>query len=616
MLSNGMIIQRDVSFPVWSGEKVSVTFLGKNYNTQNKDGKWLVMLDPVQAGGPFSMSITGEKSCFIIEDIYAGDVWLCAGQSNMELQMERLRDDYEEEWYLKTYPLIRQFKAPQESDFSCPRDEFTGGVWVTASAQTLHEFSGTAWFFAKKMYERFQVPIGLVNTAWGGTPVETWMSEEALSGYPEKKATGKQYSNAAFRETVCKKSEETVNAWYDELNSNDTGLAQEWQKKENSQWSGAQTVSLPGDFCEAGLKNFCGSVWLYREFEADGEFVKSEVKLWLGTIVDSDTVYINGVEVGNTGYRYPPRKYTVPAGLLNNGKNSIVIRVICNNGEGGVTKDKPFRIFSGLGSIELAGNWQYRIGVRTRRCPESFFIQRQPIGNYNAMIAPVLKYPLKGVIWYQGESNDPAPHEYSDLFKLMIKDWRKNNGNEELPFLFVQLPVFGKPSDNDETSSWAILREAQKEALSLPVTGMAAALDLGEWNDLHPSNKKGVGERLFTAAEKTLFKTQNTSPGPALRSCVKRKDKLFLHFDNCGSGLLSRYSGTESGGAAVPHVSVMDNGKLVRLPAIIEGTDTVSIDISSLKNPQKVLYAWADNPWDRQLFNSEGLPALPFRINI
>ncbi|MDR2596335.1 MAG: hypothetical protein LBC76_03330 [Treponema sp.] len=616
MLSNGMIIQRDVSFPVWSRKKVSVTFLGKNYYAQNKDGKWLVLLNPVQAGGPFSMSIAGEEGCVTINDIYAGDVWLCAGQSNMELQMERLRDDYYEEWQLETYPFIRQFKVPQESDFSGPRDEFTYGIWTSASAQTLHEFSGTAWFFAKKMYEKCHVPIGLVNTAWGGTPIESWMSEEALVNYPEKIAMGKQYSNAAFREAVCKKSEETVNAWHDELNSSDTGLVQGWQNTKNNHWSNAQTVSLPGDFYEAELKDFCGSVWLYREFEAGEEFAKNETKLWLGTIVDSDSVYVNGVEVGNTGYRYPPRKYTVPAGLLRKGKNSIVIRVICNNGDGGITKDKPFRIFSNFGSIELAGNWQYRIGVAARRCPEPFFIQRQPMGNYNAMIAPVLRYPLKGVIWYQGESNDSAPHEYSALFLLMINDWRKKNGNEELPFLFVQLPIFGELSDNDEMSSWAILREAQKEAMSLPSAGMAAALDLGEWNDLHPLNKKDIGERLFTAAEKALFKTQNTSPGPVLRSHEKRQEKLFLYFDNCGGGLTSRCNEANSGVKDAPHISVMDNSQLIRLPAKIEGIDTVSIDISSLKNPQKVLYAWANNPKDRQLFNSEGFPALPFRIQL
>jgi len=614
-----MIIQRDVPFPVRSRKKVSVTFLGKTYEAQYKDGEWLVMLDPARAGGPFSMNITGEEGSVTINDIYAGDVWLCAGQSNMELPMERLRDDYSEEWQLKTYPLIRQFKVPQEFDFSCPRGELTGGVWVTASAGTLHEFSGTAWFFAKRMYEKYQVPIGLVNTAWGGTPVEAWMSEEALADYPEKIASGKQYSNPAFRETVCKENEKTVNAWYDEVNARDAGLAQGWQQAENSPWSNAQTIALPGDFKEAGLNNFCGVIWLHREFDVSEELAKGEAMLWLGTIVDSDTVYINGVKAGSTAYRYPPRKYKVPSGLLRKGKNRIVIRVICNNGEGGVTRGKPFRIFSNSGSAELAGNWQYLVGAETRCCPETFFVFRQPSGNYNAMIAPVLKYPLKGVIWYQGESNDPSPHEYSALFKLMIKDWRKNSRNEELPFLFVQLPILGEPSGNDETASWAVLREAQQEALSLPATGMAAALDLGEWNDLHPLNKKDIGERLFLAAEKTVFNVPNTSPGPILRSCEKRHNKLYLRFDNCGGGLTSRCAvniGIANNGTDIPHVSVMDCGQLVRLPAVIEGIDTVSIDVSSLKDPQKVLYAWANNPMDRQLFNSEGLPVLPFKAKI
>jgi len=239
------------------------------------------------------------------------------------------------------------------------------------------------------------------------------------------------------------------------------------------------------------------------------------------------------------------------------------------------------------------------------------------MGNYNAMIAPVLKYPIKGVIWYQGESNDPNPHEYEQLFKLMINDWRKKSGREKLPFLFVQLPIWKEPSDNSESSSWAAIREAQKAALSLPATAMAAALELGEWNDLHPLDKKGVGERLYLAAEKMLFAVNNSSPGPMLRSFERRtferrQEKLFLFFDNCGSGLKLK----SSPGGEELHVSVLDGGKLVRLAAKIEGKDSVSVDISALKEPKRILYAWTENPRDRQLFNSDGLPAIPFKIEI
>ena len=609
VVSDGMIMQRGAAFPVWSREKITVTFLGKKYEAQAAEGKWLVTLDPVQAGGPFVMEVEYDGGSVKIRDIYSGDVWLCAGQSNMEMQMQRLRDDFGEEWRIKDFPLIRQFKVPQEWDFSSPREELMGGFWLSPSSETLHEFSATAWFFAKKMYEKYQkdglnVPIGLIGTAWGGTPVESWMSEEALNCFPAKIADGKQYADPAARASITGKATAAIKEWETNPAREDSGLSENWQNPETdiSAW---EEITLPGDFAAAGLTQFCGAIWLAKDFEVSASFVSHNAKIWLGTIVDADTVYVNGTEVGNTAYRYPPRKY-VPDGLIKEGKNRIVIRVICNSGDGGVTGGKPFRVFSDNETVELSGKWKYKIGARTASRPGEIFFQRYPMGNFNAMIAPVLKFPLNGVIWYQGESNDPNPREYEQLFKLMINDWRKKN-RETLPFLFVQLPIFGTPSDNKENSSWAIIREAQKAALSLPATGMAAALELGEWNDLHPINKKGVGERLYLAAEKLLFKIENSSPGPALRSFQRRQEKLFLLFDNCAGGLCA---------GEKPHVGIIAGGKLARLPAEIEGPDSVSIDISSVKEPEKVLYAWADNPRDRQLFNKDGLPALPFKIEL
>jgi sialate O-acetylesterase len=230
------------------------------------------------------------------------------------------------------------------------------------------------------------------------------------------------------------------------------------------------------------------------------------------------------------------------------------------------------------------------------------------MGLFNAMIAPVLRYPCRGVIWYQGESNDPYPHDYKALFTSLIKDWRQKKKQDDLPFLFVQLPIFGSPRENNEESSWAIIREAQRAALALPATGMAAGLDLGEWNDLHPINKKGIGERLFLAAEKTIFKQANTSPGPICRSVRVKQNRLLLGFDNYGEGLEAREQVC---------VSAVSRGNLITLPAEIESPECLSVDISSLKNkPEAVLYAWADNPRDRALYNTDGLPALPFRMDI
>jgi sialate O-acetylesterase len=340
--------------------------------------------------------------------------------------------------------------------------------------------------------------------------------------------------------------------------------------------------------------------------------VSQNAKVWLGTIVDADTVYINGVEIGNTGYRYPPRKY-VPSGLIKEGKNRIVIRVICRNGEGGITRDKPFQVFTENTTVPLSGTWKYKTGAVAPVRPQEFFFQWQPSGNYNAMIAPLIKYPVKGIIWYQGESNISRPHEYAALFQKMILDWREKNSNKNLPFLFVQLPIFGAPQDNDENDAWAIVREAQAAALSLPASGMAVALELGEWNDIHPVNKKDIGIRLFLAAEKVLAGVENTSPGPVLKTIKSdgaeiKNGKIYIYFENCGDGLTSR--------GDIIYVSIIgDNGQF-RLPAEIVGKDVISIDVSSVKNPQKILYAWAANPRDKFLFNSEGLPVIPFRIEL
>jgi len=620
MLSDGMVIQQGTAFPIrgHASSTVTVTFLGKTYQSRaGADGKWQVILDPVQAGGPFTMDIESADTKVRVKDIYSGDVWLCAGQSNMELTMQRLKDNYPEEWTQQAFPPIRQFKAPQEWDFSGPREELSGGRWTVASAETIHEFSGTAWFFAKNLYEKYHLPLGLICTAWGGTPIEAWMSREALADFPEKIAQGDQYASPAVCKEIATKNEAEIQGWEGRMIREDEGLKEKWQSPETS-LSDWDDITLPGDFASAGpgadrlLADFCGVIWLCREFEVKVDFASHEARVWLGTIVDSDTVYINGVEVGNTGYRYPPRKYCIPAGLLHEGKNRIAIRVTCVNGQGGITMDKPCRVFSEQGCVELAGTWKYRIGVKAPPRPEAFFFQRHPMGPFNTTIAPILKLPLRGVIWYQGESNDSSPDDYAVLFKAMIQDWRNKNGQQDLPFMFVQLPIFGSPAENDEAARWAIIREAQSAALSLPATGMAVGLDLGEWNDLHPLNKKEVGRRLFLAAERVVFKNKNAPASPVCRDVQLRENKLFLSFDNCGSGLAAKET---------PYVSVIADGKLLRLPAEIEGTDTLSVDISSINNnknkkPEKILYAWANNPKDRQLYNSEGLPVVPFKMDL
>jgi sialate O-acetylesterase len=618
LFSDGMILQHGVSVPI-SGESlpmamITLSFLGKTYKAQaDGNGKWLVLLDSHNPGGPYYMEISASDGSISIKDIYFGDVWLCSGQSNMELPMRRVKDDFLREWDEPINPLIRQFSVPQEWEFSGPRQVLSGGLWTKACADTLEQFSAAAWFFVRQMYKTYNHPTGIILAAWGGTPVEAWMSVGALAAFPEKIALGKKYADAAFCDSFMREKQAPLETWYKDIAAADSGLAQVWQKPETdiSAW---EEIVLPGDFSQIGIDGFCGVIWLCREFEISESFA---AKIWLGTIIDADTVYINGVEVGNTTYRYPPRKYVIPAGLMRKGKNRIVIRVVCCNGEGGVTRDKPFRIFSSGSeldsTIELSGTWKYRVGVKTESRPEEFFLQRLPTGLFNAMIAPLLNYPCRAVLWYQGESNDKNPDEYESLFISMINDWREKylsqvpSPQSPIPFLFVQLPIFGEPEDNNESDSWAIIRDAQVSALSLPMTGMAAALELGEWNDLHPINKKGVGLRLALAAEKLVFKKQNTSPGPLLRNISHDNGRLLLTFDNCGKGLAA---------GETPYISIIACGKIFRVPAAVESPECISADISGIENPEKALYAWAHNPRDRQLYNSDGLPVIPFRAKI
>ncbi|MCL2276368.1 MAG: sialate O-acetylesterase [Treponema sp.] len=665
IISDGMIIQRETPFPVWTSKKVNVTFSGKLYESKKTGDKWLVILDPVKAGGPFVLELSSDTESFRVNDIYAGDVWLCGGQSNMEMMMQRLADDFSEEW--DTFAsadlgslVVRQFKVPQEFDFSSEHDNISGGGWLSATSDTLHEFSGTAWFFAKNINKKYGIPIGLINTAWGGTPIESWMSSDALKDYPDKIQKGRYYANPKIRDEVAGKTQSAINEWETHLKNEDAGLKNQWQslKTNTSFW---KDIELPCNFSSAGLNDFRGVIWLSKDFDISADFSHDDAKLWLGTIVDADTVFVNGIEIGNTAYRYPPRKY-IPKGTLKKGKNRVMIRVTCNNGDGGVTSGKPFRVFTDSETIELSGTWKYKVAAAVPIRPEDFFFQRQPMGNFNSMIAPVLKFPLKGAIWYQGESNDSYPHDYEALFQLMINDWRKKynenmafyyqtgqfsvnqkenevNKNERcLPFFFVQLPIWKEASENNENSSWAIIRDAQRKALSLPKTGMACALELGEWNDLHPVNKKDIGYRLYLASEQVLENAGNTSPGPIINKIKKEDKKIYLSFDNCGDGLCVLNDPPKVNLIANPclrtlefdeseenenndisaFVSVITEQDIspVRLPAEIASPDTISVDLSNVKNPKKILYAWADNPIDRQLFNSEGLPVIPFKIDL
>jgi sialate O-acetylesterase len=338
--------------------------------------------------------------------------------------------------------------------------------------------------------------------------------------------------------------------------------------------------------------------------------VGKPAQLNLGRIVDADSVFVNGIFVGTTSYQYPPRRYTIPPTLLKEGRNIIIIRVINERGRGGFVEDKPYELAVGNQKTDLKGDWQYQLGAKMEPLRGETFIRWKPMGLYNAMLSPLLNYQIKGVIWYQGEANANRPIEYRQLFPALIKDWRKNWNQGDFPFLFVQLPNFMEPKAEPSESNWALLREAQLKTLSVPNTAMAVTIDIGEWNDIHPLNKKDVGKRLALAATKVAYGEKNiVYSGPIYKSMTIDGNKIILTFTNIGSSLMARGDG-ELKCFAICGI----DSQFVWAQAKIEG-DKIVVWSDKIANPVAVRYAWADNPESANLYNKDGLPASPFRTD-
>lgn len=615
LISDGMVLQRDKDIKIWGwalpGETVTVSFMGQTYSsTADAKGKWEVLLPKLPAGGPHSMEITASQQRIIVKDILIGDVWVCSGQSNMVIPMERVKDIYEDEIAHCDNPLIRQFTVPDRYDFNGPREDLDGGIWEPLNADTVLRFSAVGYFFAKALFAKYGIPIGLIKACVGGTPIEAWMSEEVVRQFPGNMEIVEQLRVDGYIDTIKQMEEAKVRAWYESIDENDKGIQKDhvpWFAPEYdaSDWA---RVKLPASWKEMGLDSVKGAVWFRKEIDVPAFMAGKPAKLYMGTIVDSDRTYVNGVLVGSTSYRYPPRKYEVPAGLLKAGKNVITVRVISNDGNGEFVKGKIYKLFGHGYEINLEGEWQYRVGAAIDEpLPTVTFFQYKPTGLFNGMIAPLLNYGIKGVIWYQGESNTDDPKGYCEKFCAMIADWRKKWGQGDFPFLYVQLANFMEAKDQPSESQWAQLREEQRRALCLPNTGMAVAIDLGEWNDLHPLNKKDVGERLALLARKLAYGEKDlVASGPLYKSMRVEGNKAIIEFSNIGSGLMVK------GGGQLKHFAIAGRDKkFVWAKAIIED-DRVVVWHDDIPNPVAVRYAWADNPEGANLYNREGLPASPF----
>lgn len=503
LISDGMVLQRGTPVKIWgkadSGEKIQLTFLKKKYQAvADSLGNWLIDLPALKPGGPFSMSINDTT----LQNILIGDVFLCSGQSNMELMVSRVMDKYADEVNLYENPSIRYLKVPYAYDFNTPLSDIKSMAWKPLTKDNVMGYSALCYFFAKLLYEKTGVPVGIVNSSWGGTPVEAWISEEGLKDYPIYLNQKSLYSSEELMNEIQRTGARHGRQWQAVLHASDKGLHDTtlWydENLDDSAWDSVDMFS--SQWGSNGWRPINGSHWFRQSVEVPASWKGKDAVLRLGCIVDADSVYVNGHFVGSVSYQYPPRIYKVPASVLKPGKNQITVRLISNGGYPHFVKEKPYKLVCGSEEVNLSTTWKHRVGTVMPSMPGgSVAFQNMPLGLYNGMIAPLLNYQFKGVVWYQGESNVGKWKEYSSLLVSLMNDWRSKFGNAQLPFYIIELASFMSP-DNPGKFAWGKLQEQQADAVSkVSNATLIKNSDTGEWNDIHPLDKKTAAGRLVEA---------------------------------------------------------------------------------------------------------------------
>ncbi len=501
VIGDGMVLQRDVENLLWGTAEpattVTVTFLKKKYTAvADDDGAWTIELPAVKYGGPYDLTIDD----IVLHDIYVGDLWLCSGQSNMELPVARVMEMFADEVNSYENAAIRQLLVPRVFNFSCPQSDIPAASWIGVTPETAQAFSALGYFFAKQMYETTGIPQGIINASWGGTPVEAWMSEDALQEFPLYTNTKMLYDDSDYLDHIKALEAEQFSRWYGVLYRTDEGLHADpvWYDPscDDSEWRDVEL--LEATWGNNGLNPLAGSHWLRRTITLSDAWDGAAATLRLGCIIDADSVYVNGTLVGTTSYQYPPRIYPIPSDLLHTGDNNITIRVISNGSQPSFVREKRYSLTREDGEeMSLEGIWKYHLGTPMPVAPSMKFFCYEPVGLYNAMIAPLHNLCLSGVLWYQGEANVSRRNEYVSLLTAMIADWRRTFDEDELPFYIVELADFLHPSDISGRQAWQEMRiEQARTAQSNDNTYIIHNADLGEWNDIHPLDKKSLSERI------------------------------------------------------------------------------------------------------------------------
>ena len=623
LFQSGMVVQRGKLIPVWgnadAGETVTVRFNKKEYQTTaDADGRWRVDLPKMKAGGPYQLTVNDQT----IDNILVGDVWLLSGQSNIDVTIERVYPQYTQEIDKYENSQIRLFRVQNETSTHGVKEDVrhTNINWKPVNKQNAWLFSAAGYFLGKRMFQTNKVPQGIIVNSWGGTPIEAWISEDSLKAdYPMLIKKLQMYQNDNYVRAQMQANGAANQQWESMLNQTDPGYADvavdetSWQQIDQNNWTWRGT----------------GSVWLRQHITIDKEHAGKPARLLLGTLFDRDVTYLNGKQIGQTGYQYPPRRYDIPEGMLKEGDNVIAIRFINKFGAVHFIPEKPYMLCFGDDRLSqnpmpkdvqpLSQLWKMKVGAEMPQCPSSdVSLQNLPTTLYNAVLYPLAPYAINGVVWYQGESNTGNPAPYADHLKKLMGSWRDRWNDQQMPFVIVQLANYDgrqqtgfprpiTPQTEPVNSGWAQLREAQRVVAKADAKAELAVInDLGETVDIHPLRKKEVAERIGLCFDKLLYNNK-VKLSPEVVSTQVSDAAIQLTLDQpIQEGDLYTFEVCNNGNNTYQNVPAVGKGNVI----------TLLVPQASQASALKIRYAWKDDPKQANVRSLSGLPMSSFELSI
>ncbi len=628
LFTNNMVLQRDMPVKIWgwadAGEEITITFLENEYSTVTSSfGAWEIKLPSQKAGGPVEIEVVGNNS-IKLENILFGDVWICSGQSNMYFRTAAAKNSYRD-INDANYKKIRLFQIDKDSHYQ-PKEDLASGKWLECSPKTVRGFSAVAYFFGRELHKEIDVPIGLIHTSWGGSSIQAWMDGETIKKFPDYHDEVLEIEKTPnyFEQLEQEYENNGGNLLVSEIFKQDPGFNDDGSLSSSEFFTEGKwnEIKVPGYWEDLGLEDYDGTVWYRKQFEIPDAFRNNDLQIDLGWIDDYNFTFFNGEKLGQTYYKGSERRYTIPTERVKKEANEILICVYDKGGKGGFWGPRKSHLKikddnSGL-NLDLQGLWKFKVGstkanielnlTKTNKQPQKRAV---PTFLYNAMIAPLTDYSIKGAIWFQGESNAGNGAEYAKLLPAMIEGWRDKWNQGNFPFLIVQLANYGNPDTTPGQSNWSELQEAQLKTLKVPNTGLAVTVDLGDAMDIHPKNKQDVGHRLMLSAMKVAYGKSVVSSGPIYKSMEVIDGKVVISFTNVGSGLLSK----SKFGYLNEFAIASKDKKFVWAKAFIQDNKVV-VYCDDIPKPIAVRYAWSGNPDEANLYNMEGLPASPFRTDV